>query len=286
MGRWALGRFPERSTSVTGFHRFRAIENLLTIKKVDKPLPSYDKVQDAWLADIQVLTARDADTDFFLATHGGHNAESHNHNDVGDFILYSKGEPVIIDAGRGNYTARTFSAQRYELWFTQSNYHNLPIINGIGQKAGREYEATEASSTINDKEATLNMNIAKAYPSEAGVASWKRKVTLNRAKDQVEIVDDYAMQQKPSSVQEVFMTIADVDTSTPGLVKLTTPNKQSFVLKYDPKKWAASSDFPSTEGMEYRSFKTKWDSHPVQRILLTNKDLSQKGKHGFVISKN
>ena len=58
------------------------------------------------------------------------------------------------------------------------------------------------------------------------------------------------------------------------------------MLKYDPKKWSASSDFPSTEGMEYKSFKTKWDSHPVQRILLTNKDLSQKGKHSFVISKN
>ena len=286
MGRWAVGRFPDRATTVSGFHRFRSIENLLTIKKIGKTLPSYDKVQDAWLSDIQVLTARDTDSDFFLATHGGHNAESHNHNDVGDFILYSQGEPVIIDAGRGNYTARTFSPQRYELWFTQSNYHNLPIINGIGQKAGRQYEATEASSTINEKEASLTMNIAHAYPTEAGVSSWKRKVTMNRTKNQVEILDDYAMQQKPASIQEVFMTIAEVDTSTPGQVKLTTPNKQSFVLNYDPKKWSASSDFPSTEGMEYRSFKTKWDSHPVQRILLTNKDLSQKGKHSFVLSKN
>ncbi|MPR36079.1 heparinase II/III domain-containing protein [Salmonirosea aquatica] len=286
MGRWAVGKFSSRGTAVTGFHRFRSIENLLTIKKIDKTLPAYDKVQDAWLSDIQVLTARDADADFFLATHGGHNAESHNHNDVGDFILYSRGEPVIIDAGRGNYTARTFSAQRYELWFTQSNYHNLPIINGVGQKAGREFEATEASSTINDKEAVLNMNIAKAYPAEAGVASWKRRVALNRAKNQVEILDDYVMQQKPTTIQEAFMTIADVDTSTPGVVSLTTPDRQTFVLKYDPKKWSASSDFPSTEGMEYRSFKTKWSGHPVQRILLTNKDLSQKGKHSFVLSKN
>ncbi|HEV7350277.1 heparinase II/III domain-containing protein [Telluribacter sp.] len=286
MGRWAVGRFPERALAVTGFHRFRSIENLLTAKKIDKTLPSYDKVQDAWLSDIEVLTARDADTDFFLATHGGHNAESHNHNDVGDFLLYSKGEPVIIDAGRGNYTARTFSPQRYELWFTQSNYHNLPIINGQGQKAGRQYEATDAGSIINDKVASLTMNIAKAYPAEAGVANWKRQVALNRAKNQVEITDEYEMQQKPTSIQEVFMTIAEVDTSTPGQVKLTTPGKQSFVLRYDPKKWSASTDFPSTDGMEYRSFKTKWDSHPVQRILLTSKDLSQKGKHNFVLSRN
>lgn len=286
MGSWALGRFPERGVAVSGFHRFRSIENLLTVQKIDKTIPSYPKVQDAWLADIQVMTARDADSDLFLATHGGHNAESHNHNDVGDFILYSKGEPVIIDAGRGNYTARTFSAQRYELWFTQSNYHNLPIINGVGQKAGREFEATEAGSVINEKEASLSMNIAKAYPNEAGVASWKRKVSLNRAKNQIEIVDDYVMQQQPTSIQEVFMTISEVDISVPGKIQMTTPGKQSFVLSYDPKKWSASTDFPSTDGMEYRSFKTKWNSHPVQRILLTAKDLSPKGKHSFIIKPN
>jgi hypothetical protein len=86
------------------------------------------------------MTARD-NAGLFLATHGGHNDESHNHNDVGDFIIYYKGKPMIIDAGRGNYTARTFSKQRYELWFTQSQHHNLPMINGIGQKDGRSFEA-------------------------------------------------------------------------------------------------------------------------------------------------
>jgi hypothetical protein len=288
MGKWALGQFPEATVSRTGFHRFRSIENLLTAKQVDQTLPSYEKVQDAWLSDIQVLTARSGkdagSAGLFLATHGGHNAESHNHNDVGDFLLYSNGEPVIIDAGRGNYTARTFSPQRYELWFTQSNYHNLPIINGVGQKAGRNFEATKVSSIINDKIASLTMDIAKAYPAEAGVTSWNRKVALNRAKNQVEITDEYTMQQKPTSLQEVFMTIADVDTSTPGQVKLITPGKQTFVLRYDPKSWKATTDFPSTDGMEYRSFKTKWDNRPVQRILLTSQPLAQKGKYSFTIS--
>ncbi|TDB67911.1 heparinase II/III domain-containing protein [Arundinibacter roseus] len=284
MAKWAVGKFPERATAVTGFHRFRSIENLLTASKIGAPLPAYDKVPDAWLADIQVLTARDVDTDLFLATHGGHNAESHNHNDVGDFLLYSKGEPVIIDAGRGNYTARTFSAKRYELWFTQSNYHNLPIINGIGQKAGRTFEATDVRSSITNQAASLRMNIAKAYPPEAGLSTWNRTVTLNRAKNQVEISDEYSLTQAPQSLQQIFMTISEVDVSNPGLVRITTPGKQVFALRYDPKKWTASSDFPSTEGMEYRSFKTKWDSHPVQRIILTSKTLKAKDKVSFTIA--
>ena len=282
MGRWAYGQFPDASAKLTGFHRFRLIENMLTAKKVNVA-KDYDKVGDAWMSDIQVMTARDKGTGFFLATHGGHNAESHNHNDVGDFLLYRNGEPVIIDAGRGNYTARTFSPQRYELWFTQSNYHNLPIINGIGQKAGREYEASDASSAITDQAAALSMNIAKAYPSEAGITAWNRKVTLNRAKNQVEILDDYVLKERPTSLQQVFMTICDVNLQSDGRIRLTTPGQQSVTLHYDPKKWTASKDLPSTEGMEYRSFKTKWDNRPVQRILLSSKELKVKDRVEFVI---
>jgi hypothetical protein len=71
---------------------------------------------------------------------------------------------MIIDAGRGNYTARTFSKQRYELWFTQSQHHNLPMINGIGQKDGRSFEAHDVAFLSNEKEIGLTMNIAGAYP--------------------------------------------------------------------------------------------------------------------------
>ncbi len=285
MGRWAFGAFPETSAKLTGFHRFRLVENLLTVKIIERPAKAYDKVPDAWMSDIQVMTARDKESGFTLATHGGHNAESHNHNDVGDFLLYLNGEPVIIDAGRGNYTARTFSAQRYELWFTQSNYHNLPIINGLGQENGRKFEAVQVSSNIDKVAASLMMNIAPAYPAKAGITTWNRKVSLNRAKNQVEIMDDYVLKERPTSLQQVFMTVSDVNLQADGRILLTTPNGQSVTLRYDPKKWTASKDLPSTEGMEYRSFKTKWDNRPVQRILLASKDLKAKDKVQFVITK-
>ncbi len=129
------------------------------------------------------------------------------------------------------------------------------------------------------------MNIAAAYPSEAGIASWNRKVALNRTKSQVEITDDYTLKERPTSLQQAFMTVCDVNLQADGRILLTTPGGQSVTLRYDPKKWTASKDLPSTEGMEYRSFKTKWDNRPVQRILLASKDLKVKDKVQFVISK-
>ena len=105
-----------------------------------KAKPPY--VRDVWLDGIQVMAAREREGDykgFYLAAKGGHNDESHNHNDVGHFIVYYDGQPLIIDVGVEAYTAKTFSNARYEIWTMQSQYHNLPTINGICQQAGEEY---------------------------------------------------------------------------------------------------------------------------------------------------
>ncbi|MCD8540683.1 MAG: heparinase II/III-family protein [Leadbetterella sp.] len=281
-GQWAFRKYPH-SISISGFHRMRKIHNLLSLPRIHKEKYDFQPVSEAWLKDIQVMTAR-ASNGFYLATHAGHNAESHNHNDVGDFILYYQGEPVIIDAGRGNYTARTFSSRRYELWFTQSEYHNLPVINGFGQVAGRKYEASDVSVIRTEKENTLQMDIAPAYSAKAGVESWKRQVKLNKVKNQVEINDQYVLGQAPASLQQVFMTVCETDLSTPGKIIFKVPGNKPVSLSYDPGRWEVSTDLPSTEGMEYNSFKTKWNKRAVRRILLTARNPAVKGKHGFVIS--
>ncbi|MCF0073243.1 heparinase II/III-family protein [Dyadobacter sp. CY261] len=284
-GEWAYGQFGA-VTGGNGNQRPRKVWNLMTTSKLKQDkAKTYNPVANAWLSDIEVLTAR-SDNGLYLATHAGHNAESHNHNDVGDFIVYADGEPVIVDAGRGNYTARTFSSRRYELWFTQSQYHNLPIVNGFGQPPGKQFNARNVKSSVSDKEVSLAMDIAPAYPQEAGVQNWNRIVKLNRAKNVVEIADDYTLKQNPDSLQQIFMTVCQVNMSTPGKIMLTTSGKKTVSLTYDPKSWTVSTELPSTEGMEYNSFKTKWDGNPVTRIILTSKTLKPKGKHSFVITKS
>ena len=280
-GQWAKQNFYR--LDLTSFYKMRQLENILTTKTIEKG-DKYQPLKDAWVSDIQVLTAR-TDKGLYLATHGGHNAESHNHNDVGDFIIYADGQPMIIDAGRGNYTARTFSSKRYELWFTQSEYHNLPIINGLGQKAGREFEAKNVKWDINDKEAHLQMDIAAAYPKEAGIASWNRMVKLNRVKNQVELSDDYVLTAQPNSLKQVFMTVCTIEDNQKGQIILRGPKNAQLALNYDPDLWTVSTEQPSAEGMEYSSFKTKWGKNPVMRIVLTHKLLVMKGKHTFTFEK-
>jgi Heparinase II/III-like protein len=275
-------KFIGENLDENSFFKPRHINNLLTVK--DLPNSSdYVEPISSWFNDIQVLTAR-SKNGLFLATHAGHNGESHNHNDVGDFIVYLNNEPVIIDAGRGNYTAKTFSSKRYELWFTQSNYHNLPIINGFGQMSGKNYTAQKVKHLTGENEFSLVMDISKAYPKEAGIDFWNRTVKLNRTENKVEISDDYALAKVPNSLQQIFMTVCDVDVKQAGQIKLIAPTKKIITLNYNATDWAVTIDKPSTEGAEYSSFTTKWDNHPIQRIILTSKNLKSKNLLQYTIS--
>jgi hypothetical protein len=278
--KWAIATFPNYKAE--GNQRMRQLQNILMAGKIEADSKSYNPIPEAWIGDIQEMTAR-TPNGLFLAAHGGHNAESHNHNDVGDFIIYVKGQPMIIDAGRGNYTARTFSSHRYELWFTQSEYHNLPFINGVGQKAGREFEASAVSNFMNEKAAGMSLDLAKAYPAEAGIKSWKRTLQLNKVKSQVEIKDQFELSENRQGVQQAFMTLCTIDSSTPGKLNLTTITGDKHVMTYDAKKWTMAVDLPSTDGPEYKSFKTKWANRPVQRIIFTSKEKGLQGNYQFTI---
>lgn len=273
-GRWAVQTFPGDLRGTT-FHRTRYLYNLLMPAADLRGTATPVDVRDAWLPDIQVLTAR-ADKGIFLATHGGHNAESHNHNDVGDFILYADGQPVLIDVGSGTYTSKTFSSKRYELWYTQSNYHNLPIINGHGQRAGRAFEARNVSSTTDEKAATLRMDIAAAYPQAARVRSWVRTVRLDR-KGALDVTDAYTL-DSTGTLQQAFLTVCTLDAGTPGRLGMETKTGRKLTLTYDPKRWAATIETVSLDGPDNQKFLASWDNRPVQRVLLTAKGLKAKGE--------
>ncbi len=215
------------------FAVFNAAE-LLNAKSDTRPW-----LRDVWLGDqdMELMAARDqgSTTDgFFLAAFGAHNGQSHNHNDVGNFIIYYDGTPFLIDVGRPTYTRQTFSGRRYEIWAFQSAFHNLPTINGVMQKAGGQYRATDIHYHSNDAQAQLNMDIAQAYPDSANVDTWKRTVRLNRGKN-VEIIDDFTLHQTSDNIEENLITPCEVQIKQEGVISITNRStSKTLQLHFDP----------------------------------------------------
>jgi len=192
--------------------------------------------RDAWLPGIQVMTARVKEGSaqgLYLAAQGGHNGKSHNHNDVGNFIVYVDGAPAIIDVGVETYTAKTFSPQRYDIWTMQSAYHNCPTIDGVMQSAGRESAATEVSYRADDRQAELRLNIAKAYPAAAHLAAWNRALRLDRVSNSIEVVDDYRLTQTAQAITLTLMTPCAAQLQAAGEITLPMPSGSPLRVAYD-----------------------------------------------------
>jgi len=183
------------------------------------PLP-----RDVWLPheDMQLMTARDREgsTDgLYVAAWGSHNDQSHNHNDVGNAIVYVDGAPVFVDAGRPTYTSQTFSSRRYEIWAMQSAFHSLPTVNGAMQQAGRAFRAKDVVYQASEAAAELAMDIAPAYPAAAGITSWVRTVRLNRGRNVV-VSDAFALDRATRDVSLNLLTPCEVAEASPGVLRL------------------------------------------------------------------
>lgn len=190
---------------------------------------------DAYLPNLQVVTARsvkDSEEGLFFAAKGGTNGESHNHNDVGSFVVYLNSSPLLVDPGVGTYRKETFNdATRYKIWTMQSCYHNLPRINGTDQMYGKAYAAKDVKEKTTDKRVTFSLDIAGAYPASAKVKSWVRTIDFERGK-QVSVTERYELTACTAPTEIMLVTCFE-PVITPGAVTLHTADALAKV-EFDP----------------------------------------------------
>ena len=146
-----------------------------------------------------------------FSARGGCNGESHNHNDVGSFILSIDNEQLLIDMGCRPYTKQYFEdGIRYTFLETSSRGHNTPIING-------KYQA----------------NIPEAYPTtsyENGVFSVDFKVAYDIPELKA-LVRDYSFDEKSITVLDKF-EIEDSASFTERLVSYIEPTISDGCIDY------------------------------------------------------
>lgn len=211
----------------------RQLPALMILNEVLKYDGGEELLAFSWLPDIQVITARspgESTDGLFLAAKGGHNDENHNHNDVGNFIIYLNGNPAIIDVGVETYRRQTFSNERYSIWTMQSAYHNLPTINGQMQMNGRQYEATNVSAEQSKNNVRFGLSLENAYPEEAEIQSFRRKIDFKKGKEIV-LEDKFLFDRTDNQVEMNIMTSFRVYENTPGILVLCNKNNPEEKLK-------------------------------------------------------
>ncbi|MGB9687768.1 hypothetical protein [Thermogutta sp.] len=142
-----------------------AMPNSLQQRPTTAEAPRRHDLRD-WFADAGILIARPADLSpdkLAVALKGGHNAEHHNHNDVGSFVVTLAGGVPLVDPGAEVYTARTFSSRRYESRVLNSYGHPVPVVAGQLQRPGSDARAKIIETQFTEQSDILKMDMSSAY---------------------------------------------------------------------------------------------------------------------------
>ena len=252
---------------------YRTLASLTIDKELQQETPGHEIPPFTWYPETEFcyLSGKDG---LFLAAKGGYNDESHNHNDVGTFSLWIDRTPVMIDAGVGTYTRQTFSSERYTIWTMQSNYHNLPMINGVPERYGKQYKASGVKAEKNHFEA----EIAGAYPEEAKVRSWIRSYRLKGR--QVKVEDSFELDEAVAPNIVNFMTWGDVDASMPGKVRIDVQGVKAE-LTYDAGRFDLSVE---TKELTDPRLSKVWGKQ-IYRLSFKARQMTEKGNYSFTIKK-
>lgn len=246
----------------------------------DAPAVPAPYLGHTWWPETQLLVARQhpgRPDGLLVSVKGGHNAEDHNHNDVGTVLVAVDGHPALVDAGVAEYTRKTFSPQRYEIWTMRSLFHNLPSVDGGEQAPGRAYAASGVSAVVGNEAIGIGLDLAGAYPAEAGISHWRRSVRLDRSGEgAVTLEESWELDHDPEDVRLHLMASGSPETSEPGTITVPTPGR-SLAIAYDPAALAADVEpIPLEPGR----LQTIWGER-LWRIALVVREPARAGQYAL-----
>ena len=246
-------------TLIDNEHAYRSLIELCTVLK--KPNKAYVPQSVTVQRDLQIAFLRNEH--FYAAFKGGHNAESHNHNDIGSNIVFKDNAPILIDIGNDSYTKLTFSDKRYTLPSNRSIYHNTVSVGDTEQLPGAQYHAENFEVDENGKKA--GMTLEKAYAPESGIISYKKTVYLDDGG--VRIANDIALDGE--RVLKINLILCAPPEKTDGNSFAVTLNGVRAVISYPQGFEFDTEILPFSEHPFWK--KSYPDCDAVYRVILSAK---------------
>ena len=163
----------------------------------------------AWFFEAGILVCRPAagKDGLGVALKGGHNAEHHNHNDVGSFVVVLGKSTPLLDAGGEVYTARTFSSKRYQSNLLNSFGHPVPVVAGQLQRTGREAQAKVLKTEFTDETDTFSIDFSSAYAVKSLKKLHRTFVFSRQGRGSLRIIDEVEFSQ-PESFGTALITLS------------------------------------------------------------------------------
>jgi Heparinase II/III-like protein. len=238
-----------------------AIRNLLwvpassTAPETEASLHAEWPEETHYMKDAQWLVSRAAlpsGSAVCFAAKGGHNAEPHNHNDCGHFMLHADGEALLADLGSGEYTKAYFGPDRYTFWCNGSHGHSVPEVNGIGQADGHSFRAQVKDASLDERETRFVLELAAAYPAEARLSGLERSFAWRKGGEDgpaLTLRDRFRLEapsggaggqagdSEPVRLRERFIAMPEPMADGEGRFVIRGNGRLQVAVLFDPARW-------------------------------------------------
>jgi len=159
---------------------------------------------------------------FSIAIKAGHNAENHNHSDVGTYILVLNKAIMSGDIGAPSYTAGSFSPNNR----ARSSWgHPVPIIDNTLQSNGREFAGVITDTKFSKNSDKVVMDIKAAYEIPS-LKSLVRTMENDKSGFGTITIEDSFSSTKPVKFGVAIMTLNEYKIIDGNTVILTSENEK------------------------------------------------------------
>lgn len=141
-------------------------------------------------------------SEYGFSCKGGNNGESHNHIDVGTFILARHNKQIICDIGAGPYYDGYHTDRRYTFFYPSAYSHNIPIFDGVGED---DVARDDVICDYDEEKQCVTMELANAYGKDF-VKSVKRSFSFD--KNKIVLRDSFDL-SKNVEIRERFISVTE-----------------------------------------------------------------------------
>lgn len=154
---------------------------------------------------------------------GGHNGESHNHNDVGSYVVVVGKETIAGDMGGPfSYPGDYFDVDSYKYPIKNSFGHPLPVVGGELQREGMAARAEILRVQMGETADSCLIDFTSAYPDNLPLRQLTRQFVYSREGKGCFTVEDRFTAHSPLPFETALTTAAHVEVLRPDLLELTS----------------------------------------------------------------
>ncbi len=181
-------------------------------------LPDYSYFDDFGM----VISRGKQKVPFSIAVKAGHNAENHNHSDVGTYTLVLDKDIMAGDIGAPSYTAGAFSQDNP----ARSSWgHPVPRIDDKLQSNGKEFAGTITETSFTNGLDKVVMDIKAAYEIPS-LKSLIRTMKNDKSGTGTITIEDAFSSTKPVKFGIAIMTLNSYQIVNGNTVILTSKNQK------------------------------------------------------------